>query len=196
MRKVVGTGRPNTIEIHPEKNAIKRWVILGEHGLPGGKTKVEIGKRIGISAETVRRWRVQYISEADERAILANERISKIEGDTAVLNEERLDVARTYDSLAKRVERLITKAEENEDDGFALSAMEGLRRVLRDIAQMQGKLATALTVEVKLSESPEWVLLREILQEVCREVPAAREPLLRHMRRQRLSITQEGRDAL
>jgi hypothetical protein len=69
--------------------------------------------------------------------------------------------------------------------------MEGLRKVLRDIATMQGKLATALTVNVTLAEAKEWVTLRAILQEVCDEVPAAREPLLRRMRHHVLSVTKE-----
>jgi hypothetical protein len=60
---------------------------------------------------------------------------------------------------------------------------------------MQGKLAQNLTVEVKLAESGEWIAMRQILEDLCEEVPEAREPLLRHMRRRRLSITQEGRDA-
>ena len=102
-----------------------------------------------------------------------------------------MDLAMTYESLAKRVEKLITKAETNEDDAFALAAMEGLRKVLRDIASMQGKLATNLTVNVSLSESKEWVLVRKILNEVCDEVPEAREPLLRKMRHHVLSVTKE-----
>ena len=96
-----------------------------------------------------------------------------------------------YDTLAKRVEKLITKAEENEDDGFALAAMEGLRKVLRDIAQMHGKMATSLSVEVKLAESPEWVTLKQIIREVCDEVPGAKEPFLRRMRHHVLSVTKE-----
>jgi hypothetical protein len=69
--------------------------------------------------------------------------------------------------------------------------MEGLRKVLRDIATMQGKLATNLTVNVSLVESKEWVTLRTIPQEVCDEVPEAREPLLRRMRHHVLSVTKE-----
>lgn len=98
--------------------------------------------------------------------------------------------------MAKRVERLITKAEQNEDDAFALTAMEGLRKVLRDIATMQGKLATNLTVNVSLAESKEWVTLRRILNEVVEEVPEAREPLLRRMRHEVLSVTREEGGAL
>ncbi|MBK8458238.1 MAG: hypothetical protein IPL47_14985 [Phyllobacteriaceae bacterium] len=99
-----------------------------------------------------------------------------------------MDIANTYESLARRVEKLITKAEAANDDAFALAAMEGLRKVLRDIATMQGKLATQVNVQVTLAQSPEWITMRAILQEVCEEVPAAREPLLRRMRKRVLSL--------
>lgn len=160
----------------------------------GGRPFTQIAKELGIADTSVARW-WKTVPEEDKRRIAAKQRITAIEADTAVINQDRLDIATTYESLARRVEKLITRAEENEDDAFALSAMEGLRKVLRDIASMQGRLAQNLTVNVTLAESAEWVALRGILEEVCNEVPAAREPLLRHMRRRRLSITQEGRDA-
>ena len=190
-----GSGRPNTINVHPERKTIIRQIVLGEHGLPGGMSKAAVARRIGLSPETITRYRKDHITEEMVRSILADARVEKVEADTAVLNDERMDVARTYESLARRVERLITKAEENEDDGFALSAMEGLRRVLRDIATMHGKMATSLSVEVKLAESPEWVTLKQIIRDVCDEVPAAREPFLRRMRHHVLSITRESGDA-
>jgi transposase-like protein len=160
----------------------------------GGRAFLDIGRELGIADNSVRRW-WQQVPEEEKRRIAAKQRITAIESDTAVINQDRLDIATTYESLARRVEKLISRAEENEDDSFALAAMEGLRKVLRDIASMQGKLAQNLTVNVTLAESAEWVALRGILEDVCLEVPAAREPLLRHMRLRRLSITQEGHDA-
>lgn len=191
-----GAGRKNTILMHPERKTIIKQIVLGEHGLPGGLSKAQVAKRIGLHPDSVSRFRHDHITEEMVRAILAETRIEGIEANTAILNEDRMDVARTYESLAKRVEKLIAKAEQNEDDAFALSAMEGLRRVLRDIATMHGKMATNLTVSVTLAESPEWVTLRRILQEVCEEVPAAREPLIRRMRHHVLSVTKEGGGAL
>lgn len=151
----------------------------------------QIAKRVGISFTTIERYRKNHITEEMRRKVMADLRVGDVEADTAILNDERLDIGRTYDSLARRVEKLITKAEENEDDGFALAAMEGLRKILRDIATMHGKMATSLSVSVSLSESPEWVTLKSILNAVCEEVPAAREPLLRHMRHHVLSVTKE-----
>lgn len=187
-----GSGRPSVIGLHPEKKTIIRQIILGEHDLPGGLTKAQIAKRLGVHADTISRYRRDHINEEMVRSVLADARVEKVEGDTAALNEERIDVARTYESLAKRVEKLITKAEEADDAGFTLAAAEGLRRILKDIATMHGKMATNLSVSVTLAESPEWVTLKQIIREVCEEVPEAREPLLRRMRHHVLSVTKEN----
>lgn len=186
-----GSGRPNVINTHPDKKAIIKQIVLGEHGLPGGMPKAQVAKRLGMHPDSVSRYRKDHITEEMVRAVLAETRVEKAETDTEILNDERMDVARTYESLARRVEKLITKAEENEDDAFALAAMEGLRKVLRDIATMHGKLSQNLTVNVSLAESKEWAVMRRVLQDVCNEVPEAREPLLRHMRHHVLSVTKE-----
>lgn len=179
------SGRRAIIDMRADKNEIIKDIVLERRSL------AEIARRLGVDYTTVQRYRDDKITEEMRRSILAETRVASIEADTEVINQDRMDIAMTYESLAKRVERLITKAEQSEDDSFALAAMEGLRKVLRDIATMQGKLATNLTVNVSLAESKEWVTLRNILNEVCDEVPAAREPLLRRMRHHVLSVTKE-----
>ncbi len=185
-----GSGRRAVIDMRADRNEIVKDIVLGR------RTLADIAKRIGVDPGTVARYRDDKITEEMRRSILAETRIATVEADTEVINQDRMDVAMTYESLAKRVERLITKAEQTEDDHFALAAMEGLRRTLRDIAQLQGKLATNLTVNVSLAESKEWVTLRRILNEVVEEVPEAREPLLRRMRHEVLSVTREEGGAL
>jgi hypothetical protein len=184
------SGRKAIIDMRSDKNEIIKDIVLERRPL------AEIARRLGVDYSTVQRYRDDKITEEMRRSILAESRIDTIKADTEVINQDRMDVAMTYESLAKRVERLITKAEQNEDDAFALTAMEGLRKVLRDIATMQGKLATNLTVNVSLAESKEWVTLRRILNEVVEEVPEAREPLLRRMRHEVLSVTREEGGAL
>ncbi|MGY3436748.1 MULTISPECIES: hypothetical protein [unclassified Marinovum] len=179
------SGRRAIIDMRADKNEIIKDIVLERRSL------AEIARRLGVDYTTVQRYRDDKITEEMRRSILAETRVASIEADTEVINQDRMDIAMTYESLAKRVERLITKAEQSEDDSFALAAMEGLRKVLRDIASMQGKLATNLTVNVSLAESKEWVTLRNILNEVCDEVPEAREPLLRRMRHHVLSVTKE-----
>ncbi|SOH95238.1 hypothetical protein SAMN06273572_108112 [Monaibacterium marinum] len=179
------SGRRAIIDMRADKNEIIKDIVLERRSL------AEIARRLGVDYTTVQRYRDDKITEEMRRSVLAETRVASIEADTEVINQDRMDIAMTYESLAKRVERLITKAEQSEDDSFALAAMEGLRKVLRDIATMQGKLATNLTVNVSLAESKEWVTLRNILNEVCDEVPSAREPLLRRMRHHVLSVAKE-----
>ncbi len=179
------SGRRAIIDMRPDKMEIIKDIVLNR------RTLTDIAKRLGVDLTTVQRYRDDKITEEMRRSILADTRIDSIKADTEVINQDRMDVAMTYESLAVRVERLITKAEATNDDSFALAAMEGLRKVLRDVAQLQGKLATNLTVNVSLAESKEWVTLRRILNDVCEEVPAAREPLLRRMRHHVLSVTKE-----
>ena len=184
------SGRRAIIDMRADRNEIIKDIVLERRSL------TEIAKRLGVDFSTVQRYRDDKITEEMRRSILAEVRIEGIKSVTEVINQDRMDIAVIYETLAKRVERLITKAEQNEDDSFALAAMEGLRRILRDIAQVQGKLATNLTVNVSLAESKEWVTLRQILQEVCDEIPAVREPLLRRMRHHVLSVTKESGDAV
>lgn len=179
------SGRKAIIDMRPDKNEIIKDIVLERRPM------AEIARRLGVDYSTVQRYRDDKITEEMRRSILAESRIDTIKADTEVINQDRLDVSNTYESLAKRVERLITRAESEDNDAFALAAMEGLRKVLRDVAQLQGKLATNLTVNVSLAESKEWVTLRRILNEVVEEVPEAREPLLRRMRHEVLSVTRE-----
>jgi transposase-like protein len=180
-----GSGRRAVIDMRPDKQEIIKDIVLKR------RTMTDIAKRLGVDFSTVQRYRDDKITEEMRRKIIAETRIQGIEADTEVINQDRMDVGRTYETLARRVEKLVTKAEETEDDGFALAAMDGLRKVLKDIATMHGKMTTSLSVSVSLSESPEWVTLKAILNDVCEEVPAAREPLLRHMRHHVLSVTKE-----
>lgn len=186
-----GSGRPNTILNHPDKNSIIRALIERELGVPGAPSFAKTAKRVGLNPATIDRFRKDHITEEMRRHVAAQVKIEPIDGTAQFLNQERLDVGSTYESLARRVEKLITKAEETGDDGFALAAMDGLRKVLKDIATMHGKMATNLSVSVTLAESPEWVTLKTCLTAVCEEVPEAREPLLRHMRHHILSVTKE-----
>jgi len=147
-----------------------------------------IAKKYGLHTDAVHRHSKNHLSEEQRREIAVDLKRERAQAVATELNDERLDVASTYDALARRVERLISKAEEAGDDSLALASMEGLRRVLRDVAMMQGKLAQQLTVQVSLMESREWIELRVILEGIFREHPAAGAAFLEQARRRRLSI--------
>lgn len=148
-----------------------------------------IGRNYGLDGDAVRRHAKNHLSEEMRREIAVEIKRDRAQAVATELNDERLDIGNTYEALARRVERLISKAEQEGNDGLALASMEGLRKVLHDIATMQGKLAQQLTVQVSLMESREWIELRSILETIFHEHPAAGQMFLDHARRRRLSIT-------
>lgn len=174
-------GRRCTCCHHPRVTSLNR-------DLCGGQSKASIARKYGLSADAVRRHDEGHITEEMRREIMVDLKRERQQHVADELNDERLDVASTYDSLARRVGKLIDRAEQNGDDTLALASMEGLRKVLHDMATMQGKLAQQLTVQVSLIESPEWIKLRDMLELVFAEHPEAGQMFLSLAQRERLSI--------
>lgn len=167
---------------HPRRPELDRDLVRGTAARA-------VARKYGLQDDAVRRHSKNHLTEETRREIAVDLKRERAQAVATELNAERLDIGNTYESLARRVERLISKAEEEGDDGLALASMEGLRKVLRDIATMQGKLANNLTVQVTLMESREWIELRTILEGIFREHPAAGQAFLEQARRRRLSIS-------
>jgi hypothetical protein len=151
-----------------------------------------IARKYGLQNDAVHRHARNHLTEEQRREIAVDLKRERAQAVATELNDERLDVGNAYEALARRVERLITKAEQEGNDGLALASMEGLRKVLHDCATMQGKLAQQLTVQVSLLESREWIEARTILETIFREHPAAGKMFLDLARRHRLSIAHAG----
>jgi hypothetical protein len=147
-----------------------------------------IARKYGIQNDAVHRHSRTHLTEEQRREIAVDLKRERAQAVATELNEDRLDVANAYEALARRVERLITKAEREGNDGLALASMEGLRKILHDCATMQGKLAQQLTVQISIMESREWIELRSILERVFSEHPAAGQAFLELARHRRLSI--------
>lgn len=175
-------GRKCTVCAHP------RLAMLNTDIVRGSMSKNAVGRKYGLHPDAVHRHARDHLPEEMRREIAVEIKRERAETVATELNDERLDIASTYESLARRVERLITKAEQEDNDGLALASMEGLRKVLHDIATMQGKLAQQLTVQISIMESREWIELRSILERIFQEHPAAGQMFLEHARRRRLSI--------
>jgi len=167
---------------HPRRLELDRDVVRG--------TSIRaVASKYGLHSDAVHRHARNHLTEEMRREIAVDLKRERAQEVATELNDERLDIGSTYEALARRVERLISKAEQEGNDGLALASMEGLRKVLHDIATMQGKLAQQLTVQVSLIESKEWIELRAILETIFRDHPAAGQMFLDHARRRRLSIT-------
>lgn len=167
---------------HPRVADLNRDLVRGT------TSKNAVGRKYGLDPDAVHRHAKNHLTEELRREIAVEIKRKRAQAVATELNDERLDIANTYEALARRVERLITKAEGEGNDGLALASMEGLRKVLHDIATMQGKLGQQLTVQVTLMESREWIELRVILEGIFRDHPAAGAAFLEQARRRRLSI--------
>lgn len=174
-------GRRCTICAHPRIDALNADIVRGI-------ALNAVARKYGLDGTSVHRHAKNHLTEEMRREIAVEIKRERAQAVATELNDERLDIASTYDALARRVERLISKAEEEGNDGLALASMEGLRKVLHDMAIMQGKLAQQLTVQVTLMESREWIELRAILERIFQEHPAAGQMFLEQARRRRLSI--------
>lgn len=168
---------------HPRVDDLNRDLVRGSLSKNG------VGRKYGLDPDSVHRHAKNHLNEEMRREIAVTIKRERAQEVATELNDERLDISSTYEALARRVERLISKAEQEGNDGLALASMEGLRKVLHDIATMQGKLAQQLTVQVSLMESREWIELRAILEPIFREHPAAGQMFLEQARRRRLSIS-------
>jgi len=157
--------------------------------LVGGMAIRAVARKYGLDSDAVHRHARYHLTEEQRREIAVEIKRERAQAVATELNDERLDVGNAYEALARRVERLITKAEQDGNDGLALASMEGLRKVLHDCATMQGKLAQQLTVQISIMESREWIELRSILETCFREHPAAGAMFLEQVRRRRLSIS-------
>ncbi|TIX48854.1 hypothetical protein [Alteraurantiacibacter aquimixticola] len=175
-------GRRCTVCSHPRVDEINRAIVAGT-------SRTAIERKFGITPDSQRRHEENHITEEMRREIVVDLKRERAQETANELNDERLDIAATYDGLARRVGKLIDRAEENGDDSLALASMEGLRRVLSDIAKMQGKLAQQLTVQVSLMDSKEWIVVRDLLERVFNAHPEAKAMFLQLAKRERLSIT-------
>ena len=143
---------------------------------------------LGVTPDAMRRHELTHVSEEMRREIMVDLKRERQQDIADELNDERLDLANTYEGLARRVGKLIDRAEANGDDGLTLASAEGLRKILHDMAAMQGKLAQQLTVQVSLMDSREWIVLRDLLERVFHEHPDAGQMFLALAKRERLSI--------
>ena len=176
-------GGETNLHAHPKRDEVVRGLILKQIN------QREACEIWGDNQATVSRYLKNHVSEEERLQIIANDRYERADQAAHAIAGEKMDVAATYNTLAKRVDRIVTRAEANEDDAFALAGLESLRKVLRDIAQMHKLLSDNVSVTVALTDAPEWLRVRAIFRELTDTHPEIRPTLLRLLNEEKLSIT-------
>lgn len=176
------TARGTQVTNHPKLTDIDRDLILKI------AIRREIAEKYNLDYDAIYR-RAQYLDTFPDykRDVIAYAKLEKMRHEAAQNNEESLEIASMYNALAKRVEKMIDAAEKAKEPGLALAAAEGLRKVLKDIATMQGKLAQTFRVEMTISDSREWQELKDILATVFQQHPDAQATFLAAVRDARIT---------
>ena len=175
------------VERHHKLDEIERDIVL-KNGF-----NREIAERYGVSYDSIWRHADKLKKQPEKcREIIDDAKLERARREVVVAGEEALNISNMYNALAKRVEAMITQAEKDEKPGLALAAAEGLRKVLHDIATMQGKLAQTFNLHVSINESKEWTGLRDILDVTFSQHPEAKDTFLGLVRRKRLPIQRKG----
>lgn len=164
--------RPCTVCAHPQRKTIDRALVLKR------QTQTAIAESFGLNVYAVRRHRDNHMPSEKRRVIFAEakEEQAAIEkaGADEVVTAERLDVIASLTRLSERVDRLVTKAEEEGEAGIALKGMAELRRQIELAARVLGDLDATSSTTVIIAQHPEWLRVRDILFTVLDRHPAAK----------------------
>lgn len=170
------------VHVHPSRDEAVKGVVLGQI------THANAAALVGVNQSSFTRYFNKHVTDEERYAIRAAARVATVQENVGIVEEEAIDYKRTMNSLLRRVDTMLSEAEQTDQPALALSAARELRKTLMDAARLNGLLKDNVTVEVKLLESREWVAVRSILRELCEQVPEARTPLLQLMRKEKLAV--------
>jgi hypothetical protein len=88
----------------------------------------------------------------------------------------------------QKVEAIIERAEDENNDPLALASIKEMRSTLMDLAKVYGALKGTLTIEVSLADSPEWYELRVILMDLFQEFPEAGREFARRVKKLNVDV--------
>ena len=164
--------RPCTVCTHPQRRTIDRALVLKK------QTQTAIAEAFGLNVFAIRRHRDNHMPAEKRRVIFAEAKeeqaaVEKIGADE-VVRTERLDVIASLTRLSERVDRLVTKAEEEGEASIALKGMAELRRQIELAARVLGDLDATSHQTVIIAQHPEWLRVRDILFTVLDRHPAAK----------------------
>ena len=173
-----------TVCQHNKLAVINRDLILG-------MSVREVAAKYAVSKDAANRHNRNHIDETLRRKVIAanlrDQQVMEQQEITGVLNDERVEVQGGLKRCIGEIERILEEAKGDEDRLTQLSALKEMRSASVDLAKIYSGLRASLTINVALTDSPEWLELRSILVEVFGEHPAAGKAFVERARR--LNVT-------
>ena len=174
-----------TVCQHSRLPAINKDLILG-------MSVREVAEKFAVSKDAANRHNRNHIDESQRRKVIARDirdnEVTEQQQVAGVLNDERVEVQSGLKRVVKEIEAILDRAKKQNDDPLALASLKEMRNTLVDLAKVYGQLKTSLTVNVALSDSPEWLELRSILLGVFEKHPAAGKAFIERARRLNVSL--------
>jgi len=151
----------------------------------GATTKYAASKEFGMSDNSIKRW-FATVPE-DEKLILVAKAKQRTEAaqrrDAAgILMSDGDDIDNDLRWLVKRIRSAI-EACTDDDKLLELAQMREMRQQLMDLAKVRGMFSNKIDIAINLADSPQFILLRQIILTVLDQHPDAKADFLLEMQK-------------
>ncbi|QIQ87961.1 hypothetical protein [Erythrobacter sp.] len=168
--------RPCTACAHPRIASLNRDLVAGV-------TNAEVARRYGLKPDAIRRHADNHLDEEQRREITLALRTERAQAVADALNEGDVEIHRSLKRVVTEIDSLLQRAKADGNDPLALMSLREMRNALMDLAKLTGTLQNELTVNVNLNESPQFIVLRQMILRVLDRHPDAKADFLGEMQR-------------
>lgn len=161
---------------HPRVDDLNRDLVRGT-------PHRAIGRNYGLDGDAVRRHAKNHLTEEMRREIAVQIKRDRAQAVADELNAERIEVDGGLQRIVHEIDALLRRAKADGNDPLALMSLKEMRATLLALAQLHGSLRQELTVNVNMNESPQFLILREMILRVLERHPGAKADFLGEMKR-------------
>ena len=163
-----------------ERDAVVRDVVLGR------KSMLQVSREQGVSDTSVSRF-MRTVTEEERLGILAqaaqDAKIAEALRNRDLVEELGDDTEKDLKWVLHELKMLLSDAKGDQDRLMQLGALKEVRQALMSLADLQGKLNRKIDISQNLTESPQFIHLRQIILTVLERHPEAKRDFLHEMRK-------------
>lgn len=162
-----------------KRDEVVKDVVLGR------KSMLQVSRELEVSDTSVARF-MRTVDEQERVAILAHAaqdaKLAEAKRNAELIDEFGEDTDKDLKWVLRELKDLLQSAKGDEDRQIQLGTLKELRTSLMALADLHGKLNKKMDIHLNLSESPQFIQLRQIILTVLDRHPAAKADFLDEMR--------------
>mgnify|MGYP002789574333 CR=1 FL=1 len=162
-----------------KRDEIVRDVVLGR------KSMFQVSREMMVSDTSVSRF-MRTVPEEERLAILAqaahDAKIAEANRNAILVHELGEDTEKDLKWVLHELKTLLSAARGDDEKLVQLGTLKEVRQALMSLAELQGKLNRKVEISLNLSESPQFIQLRQIILSVLDRHPEAKADFLQEMR--------------